>query len=150
MKGEKGFDDAEKHMQEAEGDLKGDQGEPGEGGAPKPGGQSGGKGAAVDAQGRALEALREGAQGMQKQMGQGQGPEQREGQRIYRAPGPTGRAARATIRSAAAARATWAARTARSGRPSAAPNAPAACSRSCAAASPIRTARSRSATISNG
>ena len=27
----------------------------------------------MDAQGRALEALREGAQGMQKQMGQGQG-----------------------------------------------------------------------------
>ena len=38
-------------------------------------GQNGqaGKGAAVDAQGRAIEALREGAQGMQKQMGQGQG-----------------------------------------------------------------------------
>jgi uncharacterized protein (TIGR02302 family) len=69
MKGEKGFDDAQKDMQEAEGDLKGDQGK---GGAPKPGGKSG-KGAAVDAQGRALEALREGAQGMQKQMGQGQG-----------------------------------------------------------------------------
>ena len=76
MKGEKGFDEAQKDMQEAEGDLKGDpQGsQPGE----SPGGKSGkgGKGAAVEEQGRALEALREGAQGMQKQMnqqGQGQG-----------------------------------------------------------------------------
>jgi uncharacterized protein (TIGR02302 family) len=70
MKGEKGFDDADKDMQEAEGDIKGGQpGQQGEGGS-KPGGKTG-KGAAVDAQGRALEALREGAQGMQKQMGQG-------------------------------------------------------------------------------
>ena len=67
MKGEKGFDDAQGDMKEAEGDLKGGQGKAGKGG------QSG-KGAAVDAQGRALEALREGAQGLQKQMdGQGQG-----------------------------------------------------------------------------
>jgi len=68
MKGEKGFDDAQGDMKEAEGDLKG-----GQGGKQ---GQSGktGKGAAVDAQGRALEALRDGAQGLQKQMdGQGQG-----------------------------------------------------------------------------
>ena len=65
MKGEKGFDDAQGDMKEAEGDLKGGQG------APRPGGQSG-KGAAVDAQGRALEALRQGAQGLQNQMGQGQ------------------------------------------------------------------------------
>jgi uncharacterized protein (TIGR02302 family) len=71
LRGEKGFDDAQKDMQEAEGDLKGDQGDQAGKGAPKPEGQSG-KGAAVDAQGRALEALREGAQGMQKQMGQGQ------------------------------------------------------------------------------
>ena len=71
MRGEKGFDDAQKDMQEAEGDLKGDQGDQAGKGAPKPEGQSG-KGAAVDAQGRALEALREGSQGMQKQMGQGQ------------------------------------------------------------------------------
>jgi uncharacterized protein (TIGR02302 family) len=75
MKGEKGFDDAQGDMKEAEGDLKG------KGGQGKAGqsGQSGkgGKGAAVDAQGRALDALRDGAQGMQKQMegqgGQGKG-----------------------------------------------------------------------------
>jgi hypothetical protein len=68
MKGEKGFDAAQGDMKEAEGDLKGDQ-------AGKQGksGQTG-KGAAVDAQGRAIDALREGAQGLQKQMeGQGQG-----------------------------------------------------------------------------
>jgi uncharacterized protein (TIGR02302 family) len=70
MKGEKGFDDAQGDMKEAEGDLKGGKGKAGKSG---PGGQ-GGKGAAVDAQGRALEAMREGAQGLQKQMdGQGQG-----------------------------------------------------------------------------
>jgi uncharacterized protein (TIGR02302 family) len=67
MKGEKGFDDAQGDMKEAEGDLKGGQGKAGQSG------QSG-KGAAVEAQGRALEALRDGAQGLQKQMeGQGQG-----------------------------------------------------------------------------
>ncbi len=70
MKGEKGFDDAQGDMKEAEGDLKGGQGEGDKSGQ---GGQ-GGKGAAVDAQGRALQALRDGAQGLQKQMdGQGQG-----------------------------------------------------------------------------
>jgi uncharacterized protein (TIGR02302 family) len=69
MKGEKGFDDAQGDMKEAEGDLSGDQGKPGQG----KGGKSG-KGAAVDAQGRALEALRDGAQGLEKQMqAQGQG-----------------------------------------------------------------------------
>jgi uncharacterized protein (TIGR02302 family) len=75
MKGEKGFDDAQGDMKEAEGDLSGDQGKSGKGGKSSKGkgGQSG-KGAAVDAQGRALEALREGAQGLQKQIqGQGQG-----------------------------------------------------------------------------
>ena len=72
MKGEKGFDDAEKDMKEAEGDLNGEQGQGGDQQTPGRQGK-GGKGAAVDAQGRALEALREGAQGMQKQMGQGQG-----------------------------------------------------------------------------
>jgi hypothetical protein len=67
MKGEKGFDDAQGDMKEAEGDLKGGQGKAGKSG-------HSGKGAAVDAQGRALEALRDGAQGLQKQMdGQGQG-----------------------------------------------------------------------------
>jgi uncharacterized protein (TIGR02302 family) len=70
MKGEKGFDEAQGHMKEAEGDLKGGQGKGDKSG---PGGP-GGKGAAVDAQGRALQALRDGAQGLQKQMdGQGQG-----------------------------------------------------------------------------
>ena len=72
MKGEKGFDDAQGDMKEAEGDLKGGQGK-GKGDKSGQGGP-GGKGAAVDAQGRALEALRDGAQGLQKQMdGQGQG-----------------------------------------------------------------------------
>ncbi len=70
MKGEKGFDDAQGDMKEAEGDLKGGQSKGDKSGQ---GGQ-GGKGAAVDAQGRALEALRDGAQGLQKQMdGQGKG-----------------------------------------------------------------------------
>jgi uncharacterized protein (TIGR02302 family) len=59
LKGEKGFKDAEGAMGEAEGDL-------------KKGGK--GKGSAIGEQGRALEALREGAQGLQKQM-QGQGGE---------------------------------------------------------------------------
>lgn len=63
LKGEKGFDDAEGDMGDAEGDL-------------KPGGK--GKPSAVEEQGRALEALREGAQGLQKQM-QGQGGEGNEG-----------------------------------------------------------------------
>ncbi len=66
MKGEKGFDDAQGDMKEAEGDLSGGQGKPDKGGKSD-------KGAAVDAQGRALEAMREGAQGLQKQMQQGQG-----------------------------------------------------------------------------
>ena len=66
MKGEKGFDDAQGDMKEAEGDLKGDRGGAGQRG-------KSGKGAAVDAQGRAIEALRKGAQGLQKQMGEGQG-----------------------------------------------------------------------------
>ena len=70
MKGEKGFDDAQGDMKEAEGDLKGGQGKGDKSGQGGPGG----KGAAVDAQGRALQALRDGAQGLQKQMdGQGQG-----------------------------------------------------------------------------
>ncbi len=71
MKSEKGFEDAEKDMKEAEGDLKGEEGQGGDQSPPSADGRSG-KGAAVDAQGRALEALREGAQGMQKQMSQGQ------------------------------------------------------------------------------
>ena len=71
MKGEKGFDDAQGDMKEAEGDLKG--GQSGQSGQSGKSGQ-GGKGAAVDAQGRAIEALRDGAQGLQKQMeGQGEG-----------------------------------------------------------------------------
>ena len=77
MKGEKGFDDAQGDMKEAEGDLSGDQGKPGKDGQSGKGkGGKSGKGAAVDAQGRALEALRDGAQGLEKQMqsqGQGQG-----------------------------------------------------------------------------
>ncbi len=72
MKGEKGFEDAEKHMGEAESDLGGKRGQGKDGSMPQPG-QPGDKGAAVEAQGRAIEAMREGADGMQKQMGQGQG-----------------------------------------------------------------------------
>ena len=71
LKGEKGFDDAEKDMKEAEVDLNGPKGQEGDQGSPSPNGT--GKGAAVDAQGRAIDALREGSRGMQKQMGQGQG-----------------------------------------------------------------------------
>ncbi len=84
LKGEKGFDDAQGDMKEAEGDLKGGgkgegaQGLNGEGDDGEPGdmGQTG-KGQAVEAQGRALQALKEGAQGLQQQMqgaaGDGQG-----------------------------------------------------------------------------
>ena len=86
MKGEKGFDEAEGAMKEAEGDLsgQGDQGAQGEGlqGQGQPGGEDDfgeaqggetGKGRAVEAQGRALEALRQGAEGMAQQM-RGGGP----------------------------------------------------------------------------
>jgi hypothetical protein len=78
MKGEKGFDDAQGDMKEAEGDLKGEgqgdgQGDKGGAGGTDDQGRTG-KGRAVDAQGRALEALRQGAQGLQKQaQGNGQG-----------------------------------------------------------------------------
>ncbi len=86
MKGEKGFDDAQGDMKEAEGDLKGQPGE-GEAQGRQPGPGRSEKGAAVDAQGRALQALREGAQGMQQQMnGQGQGQGQgRNGHGRYQA-----------------------------------------------------------------
>ncbi len=89
MKGEKGFDDAQGAMKEAEGDLKGDgqqQGQSGQGQGDGNGdlGQTG-KGRAVDAQGRALEALRQGAQGLQQQA-QGQGNGQGNG-RGYKAVG---------------------------------------------------------------
>jgi hypothetical protein len=83
LKGEKGFDEAQGDMKEAEGDLNGDgqgqesQGQDGQGDEGDPG-QMGlsGKGKAVQAQGRALQALKEGAQGLQQQMqgaGEGQG-----------------------------------------------------------------------------
>jgi uncharacterized protein (TIGR02302 family) len=74
LQGEKGFDEAQGDMSEAEGDLKGDESSPGNGGESDQKGSSGrgGKGDAVEAQGRALEALREGAQGLSKQM-QGSG-----------------------------------------------------------------------------
>jgi uncharacterized protein (TIGR02302 family) len=69
LKGEKGFDDAQSDMKEAEGDLE----RPGDGQGKPGSSRRSAKGAAVDAQGRALEALREGATGLQKQMsGQGQ------------------------------------------------------------------------------
>ena len=86
MKGEKGFDEAEGAMKEAEGDLsgQGQEGPPGEGlqGQGQEGdeddfgeAQSGetGKGRAVEAQGRALEALRQGAEGLAQQMRGGPG-----------------------------------------------------------------------------
>ncbi|HYC25965.1 MAG TPA: TIGR02302 family protein, partial [Roseiarcus sp.] len=59
LKSEKGFDEAEGAMGEAEGDLK--EGESG-------------RGKAIGPQGRALQALREGAEGLERQMkGQGDG-----------------------------------------------------------------------------
>ena len=95
LKGEKGFDDAQGDMKEAEGDLKGDGKDPGQGDGQGQGqgDNSGGlddqgrtgKGRAVEAQGRALEALRQGAQGLQQQA-QGQGNGQGGG-RGYRAMG---------------------------------------------------------------
>lgn len=77
LKPEKGFDAARGDMGEAEGDL-------------QPGGK--GKGEAVGAQGRALEALREGAQGLQKQL-QGQGQQEGEGEGVSprEMPGEAGR-----------------------------------------------------------
>lgn len=98
---EKKFGEAQADMTEAQGDLQGDQ--PGEGAKPgqgskpgdgdEPGGNGSGrkpghtgKGDAVDAQGRALQALREGAQSMQQQM-QGGG----KGQRGYTAMPGNGR-----------------------------------------------------------
>ena len=83
LKGEKGFDDAEKDMKEAEGDLKGGNGQEGDESSRSPNEQAG-KGAAVDAQGRAIEALRQGAQGMQKQMGQGAGRDGKRGWTVRR------------------------------------------------------------------
>ena len=75
LEGEKGFDDAEGDMSEAQGYMKGDGSGSAETGSPdsKSGKGRGGKGDsdAVDAQGRAMQALREGAQGLQRQM---QGP----------------------------------------------------------------------------
>jgi uncharacterized protein (TIGR02302 family) len=100
MKSEKGFDDADGAMGEAQRDLKGEGEDKGEG-QPKEGdsdaenlpGDGGpaedgpGKGAAVGAQGRALKALRDGAQGLQQQMqGQGDG----DGSGGYRAVGRNG------------------------------------------------------------
>jgi len=75
LKGEPGFDDAQKDMEDAEGDLQGK----GQGQDSQGAGQGRGRtpmGDAVEAQGRALEALRKGGQGMQQQMqanGQGKG-----------------------------------------------------------------------------
>ena len=88
LKGEKGFDDAEGAMSEAERSLKGEgqskpeEGNSGPGGSPgkgakgKPGRTD--KGDAVEAQGRALQAMREGAQGLQQQM-QGKGGQGKSG-----------------------------------------------------------------------
>ena len=61
MKGEKSFDDAQGDMKKPKATSKRprQRGQSGQGGQ----GGSSGEGAAVDAQGRALEALRDGAQG---------------------------------------------------------------------------------------
>jgi uncharacterized protein (TIGR02302 family) len=75
LKGEKGFKDAEGDMGDAEGDL-------------KKGGK--GKGSAIGEQGRALEALREGAEGLQKQL-QGQSGEGDGGVEATEKPGEGGR-----------------------------------------------------------
>jgi uncharacterized protein (TIGR02302 family) len=96
MKGEKGFDDAQGDMKEAEGDLKGDG--QGQGQGDNSGGGGGlddqgrtGKGRAVEAQGRALEALSQGAQGLQQQaQGQGQGQGGRGYKAMSRRPGAGG------------------------------------------------------------
>jgi uncharacterized protein (TIGR02302 family) len=66
MKGEKGLDDAEQAMKDAEGSL-------------SQGGASGNR-SAVEAQGRALEGLQRGANGLAQQMAQGQGEGQGEDQ----------------------------------------------------------------------
>lgn len=91
LKSEQGFDDADRAMGDAEGDLKQGQN---------------GRGKAIGDQGRALEALRRGAQGMQQQMegqqGSGEGeaeirPGRGQGQRgrdpLGREFGPQGRGA---------------------------------------------------------
>jgi hypothetical protein len=84
MKGEKGFDDAQGDMKEAEGDLDGDgQGDKSGGEGLDEQGRTG-KGRAVEAQGRAIEALRQGAQGLQQQA-QGDGQGNGQGGRGYRA-----------------------------------------------------------------
>jgi uncharacterized protein (TIGR02302 family) len=66
LKSEQGFDDADRAMGDAEGDLR--QGQEG-------------NGKAIGDQGRALEALRRGAQGMQQQMEGQQGPGEGEANR---------------------------------------------------------------------
>lgn len=78
MDPEQGLDDAEQAMRDAEGQLgegegegesdKGDKGAQGQGQGRKPGAGKGDRRAAVDAQGRALEGLRRGMEGLQKQM----------------------------------------------------------------------------------
>ena len=88
LKPEKGFDDADGEMGEAERDLKGEG--QGADGQPNAGHGSGaGEGDAVEAQGRALEDLRKGAQGLQQQMqanGEGNG-DGRGGYRVGRGSG---------------------------------------------------------------
>lgn len=117
MKGEKGLDDAEDAMKEAEGELgDGEQGQDGQGkdgqgqqgmqgrGQQGPNGQRPGRnrGRAVDAQGRALEGLRQGMQGlaqqMQRQPGQ-QGGEFAEGEDDWGEPDADGQPRRADGRS---------------------------------------------------
>ena len=86
LKPEKGFDDAQGEMGEAERDLKGEgQGAEGRSRAGRGGG---GEGDAVEAQGRALEDLRKGAQGLQQQMqANGEGNGNGRGYRVGRGPG---------------------------------------------------------------
>jgi uncharacterized protein (TIGR02302 family) len=71
LKGEKGFNDADGAMSDAQGDLK--EGEKGAEAGVGPRGRRG-KSSAIESQGRAMQALRDAAQGLQQQLqGQGQG-----------------------------------------------------------------------------
>ena len=144
MKGEKGFDDAQGDMKEAEGDLHGEQGSPGKGqgkrgrrqgrGGRRPGTRPGGA-----APGRARPAEAD-AKSSRAETARAD---------MWRA-GPVRANSRAKIRSDAGRKATRAARTGRSRRPQARPNALAASWRNCDGASPIPPGRPTNSTISSG
>ena len=150
LEGEKGFDDAEGDMSEAQGDLKGDGSGSAESGRPESKGGKGrggkGDGDAVDAQGRAMQALREGAQGLQRQM---QGPAANRGARS-RWDGAGSAISPAAIRWDAAPTASAARARASCTKARPPPSAHAACCKSSAAASPIPTDRPTSGIIWSG